>query len=161
MGCPAPPSLHTCLASSNRRLIAAIRAYSSARWPHARRTLCTLSVRSRAPYLRRWAPIIALGAEHAEALVLRGQRLLPIERHEVERTRIVLRRRESRAELQRIGGPQGVTRDEPLGVAPDDLDRGDFRPAIPRGEELPSRALQPPGRAGFLSPAAGESGEQL
>ena len=26
-----------------------------ARGPHARRTLCTLSVRSRAPYLRRWA----------------------------------------------------------------------------------------------------------
>ena len=42
-----------------------------------------------------------------------------------------------------------------------DLDRGDFRPAIPRGEELSSRALQPSGRTGFLSPAAGESGEQL
>ena len=81
--------------------------------------------------------------------MLRGQRLLPIERHEVERTRIVLRRRESRAELQRIGSPQGMTRDESLGVAPDDLDRGDFRPAIPRGEELSSRALQPPGRTGF------------
>ena len=91
----------------------------------------------------------ALGAENAEALVLRGQRLPPIERHEVERTRIVLRRRVSRAELQRIGSPQGMTRDESLGVAPDDLDRGDFRPAIPRGEELSSRALQPPGRTGF------------
>ena len=33
-----------------------------ARWPHARRTLCTLSVRSRAPYLRRWALIIVLAA---------------------------------------------------------------------------------------------------
>src|SRR5258705_3363060 len=32
-----------------------------ARWPHARRTLCTLSVRSRAPYLRRWALFLALG----------------------------------------------------------------------------------------------------
>jgi hypothetical protein len=49
--------------------------------------------------------VLALGAEHAEALVLRGQPLLPIERHEVERTRIVLRRRESRAELQCIGSP--------------------------------------------------------
>src|SRR5258705_7115205 len=44
-----------------------------ARWPRARRTLCTLSVRTRAPYLRRWALIIALRrAEDGRALLGEG-----------------------------------------------------------------------------------------
>src|SRR6266545_1968534 len=38
-----------------RRLLKKVQMQGGARGPHARRTLCTLSVRPRAPYLRRWA----------------------------------------------------------------------------------------------------------
>ena len=45
------------------RAMRRVQMRGGARWPHARRTPCTLSVRSRAPYLRRWALIIALAGE--------------------------------------------------------------------------------------------------
>ena len=41
--------------------------------------------------------------------MLRGQRLLPIQGHEVEPGRVILRRREGRAELQGIRRPQRMT----------------------------------------------------
>src|SRR6185295_388334 len=70
------------------RAMRRVQMRGGARWPHARRTLCTLSVRSRAPYLRRWALIIALGLE----LIPDGQAPDPLARRREDR--IAERRRD-------------------------------------------------------------------
>ena len=73
---------------------------------------------------------IALGPEHAEALALGGQGLLPIQGHELEeleRSRIIFRCHEGRSEPKSIGGPQRMCFDDPLRLTSHELDGGDFR----------------------------------
>src|SRR5437773_3732499 len=50
-----------------RRLLKKVQMRGGARKPHARRTFCTLNVRSRAPHSRRWAFFSSLLARRSRA----------------------------------------------------------------------------------------------
>jgi len=104
---------------------------------------------------------MALWPEHAEAFALSGQRLLPIQGHELERSGVILCGNESRSELESVGSSQRVGLDDPFRMTAHEINGGDLRPAIPRDEQLLSGALETAGGGRFVPPTARKSREQL
>src|SRR5439155_4406203 len=93
------------------------------------------------------------GAEDAEAFAFGGGGLAAVEGDEFQGGGLVLGGDEGGADVEGVRGAKGVSADDALGVASDDVGRGHLGPALPGFEEVPPHERQLAGGGGLVATA--------